>query len=72
MVPDYYRDRIQCHGAYTLRPNGPAATMQHADCELRVHYPIIGKLAERSIAQGLRDHMAQEAAVLERWKPADR
>jgi hypothetical protein len=67
MVPDYYRDRIECHGSYTLSARGPDATMQHGECELRVRYPVIGKLAERSIAQGLRDHMAQEAAALERW-----
>ena len=69
MVPDHYGDRIECHGSYTLRPNGPDATIQHAECELRVHYPVIGKLAERSIVTGLKDHMAQEAAVLAQWKP---
>ena len=69
MVPDYYRDRIECHGSYSLRPNGADATMQHGECEIRVHYPVIGKLAERSIATGLKDHMAQEAAVLASWRP---
>jgi hypothetical protein len=70
MVPDYYRDRIECHGVYTLQPNGPQATIQHIEGDLLVHYPIIGKLAERSIVTGLKDHMAQEAAVLERWQPS--
>jgi len=68
MVPDYYRDRIECQGGYTLRPNGTDATVQHAECELQVRYPVIGKLAERSIVTGLKDHMAQEAAVLETWQ----
>jgi hypothetical protein len=68
MVPDYYRGRIDCHGSYSLRPNGPEATIQHGECELLVHYPVIGKLAERSIVTGLKDHMAQEAAVLATWQ----
>lgn len=70
MLPDHYGDRIECHGAYTLRADGSQATIQHIEGDLRVHYPIIGKLAERSIVTGLKDHMAQEAAVLERWHPS--
>ena len=69
MVPDNYRDRIECHGSYTLRPDGPAATVQHGEGDLVVHYPLIGKIAERGMVQGLKDHMAQEAAVLEKWNP---
>ncbi len=69
MVPDHYRDRLECDGSYTLRPNGPDATVQHIEGDLRVHYPIVGKLAERGIVQGLKEHMAQEAAVLEQWQP---
>jgi len=68
MVPDHYGNRIECHGSYTLRADGPDATIQRGECELRVRYPVIGKLAERSIVTGLKDHMAQEAAVLETWQ----
>ncbi|MCU1450582.1 MAG: hypothetical protein JWP02_2752 [Acidimicrobiales bacterium] len=67
MVPDNYRDRLDCNGTYTLRPDGPARTVQHTEGELRVHFPVVGKLAERGIVTGLKEHLAQEAAVLEQW-----
>jgi hypothetical protein len=67
MVPDNYRDRLDCDGSYTLRPDGPDRTIQHTEGDLRVHFPIVGKLAERGIVTGLKEHLAQEAAVLERW-----
>jgi hypothetical protein len=67
MVPDNYRDRLECSGTYTLRPDGPDRTVQHAEGELRVHFPVVGKLAERGIVTGLKEHLAEEAHVLERW-----
>jgi hypothetical protein len=67
MVPDHYRDRLDCSGSYTLSPDGPARTIQHMDGDLQVHYPVVGRLAERGIVMGLREHVAQEATVLERW-----
>jgi hypothetical protein len=67
MVPDHYRDRLECHGSYTLRADGPDRTVQHTEGDLRVHYPIVGKLAERGIVLGLKEHLAEEAHVLEQW-----
>jgi hypothetical protein len=67
MVPDHYRDRLECQGCYTLRPDGPDRTIQHTEGDLRVHFPIVGKLAERGIVLGLKEHLAEEASVLERW-----
>jgi uncharacterized protein DUF2505 len=69
MVPDHYRDRLECEGSYTLVPDGPDATIQHVEGDLRVNYPVVGRLAERGIVMGLKEHLAQEAAVLERWTP---
>jgi hypothetical protein len=67
MVPDNYRDRLDCHGTYVLRPDGPDRTIQHTEGELRVHFPVVGKLAERGIVTGLKEHLAEEAHVLEQW-----
>jgi len=67
MVPDHYRDRLECAGTYTLLSDGPERSIQHMEGDLRVHFPVVGRLAERGIFLGLKEHLAQEAGVLERW-----
>jgi hypothetical protein len=67
MLPDYYANRLECTGSYTLVATDADATMQHMEGELRVHYPVVGRLAERGIVLGLKEHIAQEARVVERW-----
>jgi len=67
MLPDHYANRLECEGTYTLVANGADATMQHMEGELRVNYPVVGKLAERGIVLGLKEHIAEEARVLERF-----
>jgi hypothetical protein len=37
-----------------------------------VNYPIVGRLAERGIVLGLKEHVAQEAHVIERWVAGER
>ena len=44
--------------------------IQHMAGELRVNYPVVGRLAERGIDLGLKEHIAQEARVIEQWKLA--
>jgi uncharacterized protein DUF2505 len=67
MVPDHYGKRLECHGSYVLEPDGADATVQHFQGELLVRYPVVGSLAERGIVTGLKEHLADEAAILERW-----
>ena len=67
MLPDHYRDRLECHGSYVLVPDRDGMTVQHMTGELKVHYSVVGRLAERGIVLGLKEHMGQEAEVLERW-----
>ena len=67
MVPDYYPQRLECHGAYTLVAETPRSTTQRMAGELVVHYPVVGRLAERGIVLGLKEHLAAEAGVLEHW-----
>jgi Protein of unknown function (DUF2505) len=67
MLPDHYADRLECFGSYVLSAAGPDATMQHMEGELRVNYPVVGRLAERGIVLGLKEHIAQEARVVEEW-----
>jgi len=67
MLPDHYADRLQCSGEYALVAAGAGATMQQMEGDLRVNYPVVGRLAERGIVLGLKEHIAQEAHVVERW-----
>jgi len=67
MLPDHYADRLTCGGSYTLVPSGDARTIQRMEGDLRVNYPIVGRLAERGIFLGLKENSAQEARIIERW-----
>ena len=72
MVPDHYANRLECSGVYTLVSVDDASTMQHMEGDLRVNYPVVGRLAERGIVVGLKEHIAQEAMVVERWVSQER
>jgi hypothetical protein len=67
MLPDHYANRLECHGTYDLVPEGDHATVQRMEGDLIVHYPVVGRLAERGIVLGLKEHMGQEAIAVERW-----
>ena len=67
MLPDHYAERLSCAGSYVLVPNGDDGTIQQMEGELRVNYPVVGRLAERGIVLGLKEHVAEEAHILERW-----
>ena len=67
MLPDHYANRLECGGTYTLVATDANMTMQHMQGDLRVNYPVVGRLAERGIVLGLKEHLAQEARVVERW-----
>ncbi len=67
MLPDHYGDRLECAGAYTLVPDGGGTTVQRMEGDLKVNYPIVGRLAERGIVLGLKQNVAEEARLLERW-----
>jgi len=67
MVPDHYADRLTCGGSYSLVSSGDASTIQRMEGDLRVNYPIVGRLAERGIFLGLKENVAEEARIIERW-----
>ncbi len=64
MVPDHYGDRFRCSGSYRFEPEG-AGTRRHCEGELRVKAPLVGAAVERAIVSGLREHLEDEAAVVE-------
>ena len=67
IVPDHYADRLQCRGWYQFEPVGDRATRQLMGGDLRVRYPVVGGLVERAIIVGIRQHLGEEARILERW-----
>jgi hypothetical protein len=67
IVPDHYSDRLECRGWYAFEPAGEQATRQVMGGELRVRYPVVGGLVERAIIVGMRQHVGEEARILERW-----
>jgi Protein of unknown function (DUF2505) len=67
IVPDHYADRLQCRGWYQFEPAGERATRQVMGGDLRVRYPVVGGLVERAIIVGIRQHLGEEARILERW-----
>lgn len=72
MVPEHYGNRFACSGSYRFEPDGddPGTTHQLMEGLVVVHYPLVGGLVERGIVLGLRQHLAEEAKVLERWASA--
>jgi hypothetical protein len=64
--PDHYGDRFSCDGRYELVPDGDG-TLQRLDGEVRVRWPLVGRLAERGIVRGLEEHIRTEAALIERY-----
>ena len=62
--PDHYADRFRCSGEYRIEPR-PGGCRRTAEIELSVSFPLVGRAVERAIASGLREHLADEAAVVE-------
>lgn len=62
--PDHYVDRFRCHGGYRIEAR-PGGCRRVADVELSVSFPLVGRAVEQAIASGLREHLADEAAVVE-------
>jgi hypothetical protein len=67
MVPDNYSGLFSFSGWYELREETERHCYQHFEGDLRVHLPLLGPLAERAIANGIRDNLAATAQLVERY-----
>ncbi|MGH9035078.1 MAG: DUF2505 family protein [Acidimicrobiia bacterium] len=67
MVPDNYGNLLRASGHYTFEPDGPAATRRVAEGEVAVRVPLVGKSVENAIVSGIREHLDEEIAVVERY-----
>lgn len=67
MIPDHYRARMTCSGTIELEDVG-GTTNQRIEGDLVIRYPLVGPLVERAILMGMRQHLAEEARLLERTR----
>ncbi len=64
LVPDHYRDRLQCRADVTVKAVGQRA-VRRISGEIKVRTPLVGSRVERAIVSGLDEHLAEEAALVE-------
>lgn len=66
MVPDHYADRFQCRGSYRFEPDGDG-TLRRCEADLNVRALLVARAVEGAIVSGLREHLAVEVGVVERF-----
>jgi hypothetical protein len=66
MVPDTYRSLLSFAASYTIEQDGPDRCRQRLAGDLRVNLPLLGPVAERAIAGGVRDNLAATARLIEK------
>lgn len=64
--PDHHARRFRCEGEYRIDPT-PTGCRREATIDLRVSAPLVGRAVEHAIASGLREHLADETAVVEAY-----
>jgi hypothetical protein len=66
LVPDHYPDRLRSSGTCAIDPAGEGST-RTVSGQLRVKALVVGGAVERAIVSGLREHLADEVAVVDRF-----
>jgi hypothetical protein len=66
MLPDHYADRMKCSGEYRFEAKGDT-TEQVMQGEMVVSVPLVAGVVERAIMIGFREHMNEQAKVVERF-----
>jgi hypothetical protein len=66
MIADHYADRFDCNGSYRFDADGDG-TLRRTNGDLRISARLVGGLVERAIVSGLREHLDDQAVVVERW-----
>lgn len=66
IVPEHYADRLRCSGTERFHRIAEG-TNRRVEAELKVKWPLVGGLVERAIVSGLKEHLAQEAELVQRW-----
>jgi hypothetical protein len=67
MKPDNYADRLRFDGSSRFEPAGDGRTRRLAEGDVVVRVPLVGRAVEGAIVSGLREHLAAEVEVVERF-----
>ena len=65
MVPDHYRDRFRCAGAYRFEPVDSGSCTRRGEAELTVKALLVAGAVEGAIVSGLQEHLVDEVPVVE-------
>ena len=66
VLPDHYPGKLRCEGTYTFTAQD-GSTVRRSDGDLVVKAPLVGRIVERAILGGLREHFATESDLLAEW-----
>jgi hypothetical protein len=66
LLPDHYGDRFRSSGSWTLHADGQG-TRREVTGEVVVRAMLVGSAVEGAIVSGLRDHLRDEAPLVERF-----
>jgi hypothetical protein len=66
--PDHYADRFESSGSYRFDPadDGPG-TVRRCTGDVTIRVRLVGRRVEDAIVSGLKDHLASEVPLVERW-----
>lgn len=64
--PDHYGKQFRGHGTYRFVDTDEGCE-RVAEVEVTVSFPLVGRAVEGAIASGLREHLADEQGVVERF-----
>ena len=67
MVPDHYRDRFRCEGAYAFEPIDAGTSTRTGAAELKVKALLVAGAVESAIVSGLQEHLVDEVPVVEAY-----
>lgn len=66
LLPDHYPDRLTAAATASFAAAGDG-TVRRIDGDLKVKMPLVGGKVEGAIVSGLREHLADEARVADRF-----
>jgi hypothetical protein len=69
LLPDHYPDRLTASATAVFTAAG-TGSQRTIDGDLKVRMPLVGGKVEGAIVSGLREHLADEALVAERFLSA--
>ncbi len=66
LQPDHYGSQFRGRGTYRFVDTAEGCE-RVGDIEIAVSFPLVGRVVEGAIASGLREHLADEEGVVERF-----